>query len=114
MIRHFILHLRILALRYKYRGNLEKQYGTPEKNPVFWNSIDPTKFVSDITAPVQLDVGGSDEEVPPVFSQNLRDSLQKARKTVEYYEYPGSNHNITQGFTEAMQHSLDFFNKYLK
>lgn len=105
---------RQLALRNNGRASLIKQYGTPQQNPTFWNAIDPTTFVSAITAPIQLHVGGSDEEVPIAFSQSLRDKLQNAGKTVEYYEYPGDNHNISQNFTQAMQHSLDFFNTYLK
>ncbi len=103
-----------MALRNRYRQNLTQQFGTPQTNPSFWNSIDPTYFVSDITSPVQLDVGGADEEVPIAFSQSFRDKLQSAGKTVEYYEYPGSDHNISQDFDLAMQRSLDFFNKYLK
>ncbi|HSW88760.1 MAG TPA: alpha/beta fold hydrolase [Candidatus Saccharimonadales bacterium] len=105
---------RQLALRNNYRQELIKQYGDPKTNPAFWNSIDPAYFVKDITAPVQLDVGGSDEEVPVSFSQSLRDKLQEAGKTVEYYEYPGDNHNISANFNLAMQHSLEFFDKYLK
>ena len=105
---------RELTLRNNQRSNLVKQYGDPRQNPTFWNTLDPTNFVSDISVPVQLDVGGADEEVPVSFSQSLRDKLEKAGKTVEYFEYPGSNHNISQGFDLAMQRSLDFFNKYLK
>lgn len=105
---------RQLALRNNYRQILVKQYGDPKTNPVFWDSLDPTHFVKDITAPIQLDAGGSDEEVPVSFSQSLRDKLQSAGKTVEYYEYPNDNHNISGNFTVAMQHSLEFFDKYLK
>jgi dienelactone hydrolase len=93
---------------------LVSKYGDPRQNPAFWNTLDPTQFVSDITVPVQLDVGGSDEEVPVAFSQSLRDKLLKAGKTVEYFEYPGDNHNISQNFNEAMQRSLSFFDKFLK
>lgn len=93
------------------RMNFIAKYGTPKQNPAFWNSIDPTYFVSDITAPVQLDVGGADTEVPPAFSQSLYGKLKNAGKTVEFYEYPGSDHNISQGFDLAMQRSIDFFNK---
>ncbi len=103
-----------LSLRNRSRQDLIKAHGDPRQNPAFWNSIDPTSYVKDITTPIQLDVGGSDEEVPVQFSMSLRDKLQKAGKTVEFYEYPGSDHNISQGFDLAMQRSLDFFNKYLK
>jgi uncharacterized protein len=105
---------RELALRNNQRSNLVKQYGDPRQSPTFWNALDPTEFISDIKAPIQIDVGGSDEEVPVSFSQSLRDKLQNAGKTVEYFEYPGSNHNISQNFNEAMQNSLRFFDKYLK
>ncbi len=105
---------RELAFRNNGRTRLIQTYGTPQANPQFWNSIDPTFFVSDVSAPIQLDVGGEDEEVPVAFSQSLREKLQKAGKTVEYFEYPGSDHNISQGFNLAMQRSLDFFDRYLK
>jgi uncharacterized protein len=105
---------RELALRNNQRSNLVSKYGDPRQNPNFWNSLDSTNFVSDIAVPVQLDVGGADEEVPVAFSQSLRDKLLKAGKTVEYFEYPGADHNISQSFNAAMQNSLAFFDKYLK
>lgn len=105
---------RELALRNRFRQDLVTKFGDSRKNPDFWNTLDPTNYLKDITSPIQLDVGGSDEEVPVDFSKSLRDKLQKAGKTVEYYEYPGSDHNISQSFDLAMQRSLDFFNRYLK
>jgi dipeptidyl aminopeptidase/acylaminoacyl peptidase len=103
-----------LFLRNKNRQDLIDNYGTPQSNPGFWNSIDPTYFVGDVTAPVQLDVGGADTEVPNEFSKSLYDKLQNSGKVSEYYAYPGSDHNISQGFNLAMQRSLAFFDKYLK
>lgn len=103
-----------LSLRYRYRAEIEQKYGTPQSNPDFWHSIDPTYFVSDIQTPVQLHAGDDDEEVPPSFSQSLYDKLKSAGKTTEFYTYPGSDHNISQGFNLAMQRSVAFFDKYLK
>lgn len=103
-----------LSLRNRYRAELLQTYGTPEQNPAFWNAIDPTNFVSRISAPVQLHAGESDEEVPVVFSQHLLEKLQAAGKTAEMYTYPGDNHNISGNFSLAMDRSLNFFNKYLK
>jgi dipeptidyl aminopeptidase/acylaminoacyl peptidase len=105
---------RELTLRNNGRQNLTQKYGTPSANPSFWNSIDPTAYVSDINVPIQLDVGGSDEEVPVAFSESLRDKLTAAGKTVEFYSYPGADHNISQGFNLAMERSVAFFDKYLK
>ena len=104
-----------LNQRNNNRKQIVEKYGTPQTNPDFWNSIDPTAYVSDITAPVQLDVGSNDQEVPVAFSESLRDKLQQAGKTVEFYSYSGGDHNISApNFSPAMKNSLDFFNKYLK
>ncbi len=103
-----------LSLRNRGRQSLIQKYGTPSQNPDFWNSIDPTAHFDLISSPLQLDAGGSDEEVPVAFSQNLYDKMQAVGETVEFYTYPGSDHNISQGFDLAMERSLNFFNKYLK
>lgn len=104
-----------LANRNNSRQSLVDKYGTPASNPDFWNSIDPTSFLSEITAPIQLHTGGNDEEVPPDFSANLQEKLLSLGKVVEYYNYPGGDHNISSpNFEIAMKRSLEFFNKYLK
>ena len=48
------------------------------------------------------------------FSKSLYEKLKKMGKVVEYYEYEGSDHNISQEFNLAIQRSVEFFNKYLK
>ena len=103
-----------LRLRNLHRAEIIQKYGTPKTNPAFWQSIDPSYYIKEITVPVQLHVGEADEEVPPSFSKNLDNKLQKAGKTVEFYSYPGSDHNISEGFNLAMQRSLAFFDKYVK
>ncbi len=104
-----------LALRNKDRQQLVNTYGTPQNNPQFWQSVDPTFYLADIATPIQLHTGGDDQEVPVVFSVSLEQKLQAAGKTVEYYNYPGGDHNISSpNFERAMQRSLSFFNKYLK
>lgn len=106
---------RELSLRNNYRQDLIAKYGTPEQNPQFWNSVDPTYYLNDINVPVQLDVGGADEEVPVAFSQSLYDKLNALNKNVQLYIYPGADHNISgTAFNLAMQRSIDFFNQYLK
>ena len=106
---------RELALRNNYRQKLVDQYGTPQSNPLFWQAIDPTYYLSDINTPIQLHTGGDDEEVPAAFSESLYDKLKQLGETVEYYNYPGGDHNISSpNFELAIQRSIDFFNKYLK
>lgn len=96
------------------RKQLVDKYGTPSQNSPFWQSIDPHYFLKDISGPVELHHGLSDEEVPLSFSQSFYNDLKKAGKTVELYTYEGADHNLSQGFNLAMQRSVEFFDKYLK
>ncbi len=105
---------REMALRNNGRKKIIDEFGMPKENPGFWNSIDPTYFLSDINTPIQLDAGEEDEEVPAAFSQQLYEKLKQSGKTAQLYLYPGDDHNISQGFNLAMQRSLEFFDKYLK
>src|ERR1700730_2728344 len=96
------------------RQSMLAGFGTPEQNPHFWDSISPMAYLADITAPIQLHHGTADVEVPLAFSQTLATDLQAVAKPVELYTYPGSDHNIAQGFTLAMARSVAFFDRYLK
>ena len=93
---------------------MAQDYGTQSNDPNYWNAIDPTQFISFITAPVQIQVGSADTDVPINFSTSLKDSLQKAGKNVSFYEYPGADHNLAPDTASAMATTVSFFNKYLK
>ena len=103
-----------LKLRNQNKELLLKTQGTISENPDFWNSIDPNNYLVDVSAPVQIHVGLSDTQVPPDFSTGLYFKLKSLSKPVEYYEYPGSNHDINQSFNQAMERTIDFFDQYLK
>jgi dipeptidyl aminopeptidase/acylaminoacyl peptidase len=103
-----------LSLRNLGSQSLLAAYGTPSQNPDFWNSIDPTFNLNFISAPFQIHVGLADPQVPPDFSKTLYEKLKASGKVTEYYEYPGANHDINQGFALAMQRTVTFFDKYLK
>ena len=95
------------------RGFIE-QYGTPEENPTFWNSISANSYLADISGPLQLHHGTADHSVPHEFSETLSDQMKKAGKEVELYIYPGDEHDIPNNFGVAIQRSVEFFDKYLK
>jgi len=89
-------------------------FGSLEENPAFWASIDPTSYLSDLSGPLQLHHGAADESVPLKFSTDLHARMLELGQTVELYTYPGDNHNISNNFGTAMQHSLQFFDRYVK
>ncbi len=97
-----------------WRRILQEQFGTPETNPTFWNSLSANSYLKDISGPVQLHHGEQDQSVPKMFSEKLAQQLKDAGKEVELYTYPGDDHDIAQNFSIAQQRSISFFNKYLK
>lgn len=97
----------------RWRQELVEKYGSPEQNPQFWNSISANSYLKDISGPLQLHHGTADESVPLLFSQNLEKQMKDAGKEVELFVYEGNDHNLGQSFSQAMQRSIDFFNKHL-
>ena len=99
---------------YRLIMQMVQDNGTPDINITYWQDIDPNTYLQNISTPIQLDVGTGDTVVPPSFSTGLAQRLKKAGKSVSVYEYSGDDHNISQNFTVAMQHSISFFDLYLK
>jgi dipeptidyl aminopeptidase/acylaminoacyl peptidase len=89
-------------------------HGTPSNNPDYWNAIDPTKYLKDVTMPIQIQVGTADTTVPPNFSSSFKDELQRLGKTVDYREYIGADHNLYPDTSTALKEVVAFFDKYLK
>ena len=96
------------------RQQLIEQYGDFDKNPSFWHSISPIYYVKEIQAPIQLQHGTADEDVPHAFSETLKTELEKAGKKVTLYTYEGDDHNLSQNLSTALDRSVAFFDKYLK
>src|SRR5207245_7145953 len=88
---------------------LIKDHEAPNNNSYFCNSIDPTQFISDVTTPIQLQVGTADTEVPPSFSSSLKDILENHGKTVDYHKYEGADHNLLPNQYEAIKRAISFF-----
>jgi fermentation-respiration switch protein FrsA (DUF1100 family) len=97
-----------------WRSGWAEAYGTPEENPEFWDAISANSYLDEISGPVQLHHGTGDTSVPPVLSQVLYEQMLAAGQTVEYYEYEGDNHNLSESFGDAMFRTIKFFDQYLK
>jgi dipeptidyl aminopeptidase/acylaminoacyl peptidase len=97
-----------------WRFSLVQQYGSPEENPEFWNSISANSYLGDLSGPVQLHHGTLDKDVPLEFSELLFYQILEVDKHVELHTYPGDNHNISNYFSQAMQRTIEFFDRYVK
>jgi dipeptidyl aminopeptidase/acylaminoacyl peptidase len=100
----------------RWRQELTDTYGTPEENPAFWKTISPASYLADLSGPVQLHHGTGDIEVPVEFSRNVYQQAQDEGLSmpVEYFEYSGDNHNLSNNLGLALQRSVEFFDRYVK
>ncbi len=97
-----------------WRTGWIEAYGTPEDNPVFWDSVSANSYLADLSGPLELHHGTEDEDVPLEFSIRLAEQTRDAGKIADLYTYEGDNHNISGNFSTAMQRTIAFFDSYLK
>ena len=94
------------ALR-KAVANFEKDYDI-EKYSL-------TNFLNWVEAPVQIHQGGSDEAVPQKWSDQLLDALKKLNKDINYFTYPGNDHNLMpDAWSLAVSRSISFYRENFK
>jgi uncharacterized protein len=84
------------------KASFIKTYGTPAQAPAVWHDASSINYVSQITIPVQIDVGSSDSVVPPAFSAHLDSALTGARINHQYYVYPGGDHQFSNPADAAL------------
>lgn len=97
-----------------WRSTWLEQYGTPEQNPAFWDSISATSYLADLSGPLQLHHGINDEDVPYEFSIRVAELARAQNQIADLYLYDGDNHNIATNFYSAMDRTIEFFDIYLK
>ena len=78
-----------------------------ETYDVFNYSID--RYLDWINIPLQIHQGSADEAVPKVWSDNLSKTLKGKEKTVNYFVYPGADHNMKPGWDSVVTRDLEFF-----
>lgn len=73
----------------------------------------PLNYYSWIQAPIQLHQGTADDSVPVKWSDELVKELEKLQKDVDYFIYPGADHNLLpNGWSAAVERSIVFYRKY--
>ena len=66
-------------------------------------------YLSELEGVVQLHHATTDVVVPVALSKVMYEKMMAEGIVVEFYEYPGDDHNISQTFEMAMVRSLKFF-----
>ncbi|HVZ67659.1 MAG TPA: prolyl oligopeptidase family serine peptidase [Patescibacteria group bacterium] len=84
-------------------ANFEKDYNT--------QAFSPASYYKWIKAPIQVNQGENDEEVPVWWSNELVDNLKKDGLDVDYHTYPNADHNLLpDGWNSAINNTVDFYN----
>lgn len=66
-------------------------------------------YLERIKAPVLLQQGTADDQVPKKWSDNLIKKLKSLEIKVVYEVYPGADHNLGLGWDEAVKKDVDFY-----
>lgn len=87
---------------------------TPSTNPG-QDGASPIDYLRYISAPISLHQGLADTEVNPEWSKELNETLKDEGKEVEYFEYPGQDHNFKNlGWDVISKRTIELFDRYLK
>lgn len=91
------------------RQALIAKYGDPRQNPSFWASASAINYVAGITGAVSIHHSQSDSTVPKLFSDHLDTALRQAGKPVEYFVYPGDDHQFSASSNVLATRVLEFY-----
>lgn len=76
---------------------------------VFDFSID--RHLDFIDIPLQIHQGSVDDAVPKKWSDDLVKSLNEKEKEINYFVYPGADHNMRPSWDSVVSHDVEWFNK---
>lgn len=66
-----------------------------------------------IKAPIELHQGTGDDAVPVEWSDELTKALKKEGVEVEYFSYPGADHNLNPAWNQVVARNLAFYKAHL-
>ena len=70
----------------------------------------PQRYYKWIKAPIEINQGANDQEVPYWWSDDLVETLKENDVDVTYFTYPGADHNLQpSGWSEAVTNTIDFY-----
>lgn len=79
---------------------------------VFNYSLD--RYLDWIALPIQLHQGTADEAVPIKWSDELDKSLKEKEKKINYYVYPGADHNMKPNWDTVVARDVEWMKSLAK
>ena len=90
------------------------QYGSPDENPAFWDSISANSYLSELSGPVQIHHGTGDATVPVGMSIRLDEQIRAAGGMSELFLWEGDDHNIAAYRDDALLLSVAYFHVHVR
>lgn len=72
-----------------------------------------TDYFDRIKSPILLHQGTNDDAIPVEWSNSLNSKLKAAGVEIEYFIYPGADHNMRPHWDSAISRDLNFFKENL-
>lgn len=95
-------------------SRLAEEYGLGAKASEIYDMISPLFYFESVAAPFQLHHGTADGGVPIEFSRKMYGALSALGKPVEFFSYPGEEHEFIEDWQLAAERALKFFDFYVK
>ena len=91
------------------------EYGDPEKDADFLESVSPLNFIDRITAPLMVIHGANDPRVPVEEAEQMVSTLRSRGREVDYLRYEDEGHGLAKAKNraDAWPKVVDFFKKQM-
>ncbi|HEV2339876.1 MAG TPA: DUF2079 domain-containing protein [Patescibacteria group bacterium] len=94
-------------------ADLVENIGTPQKNPLIWQSVSPIFYLDDIATPLSISHGAMDTILPYQSSVELYNDLRSLNKSAQLIIYQNDDHALTQDTTQAVSADSMFFKMHM-
>ena len=71
------------------------------------------EYLSWIKAPIQIQQGTADPYIPVSWSDSLAERLESLGLVVNYYLYPGADHQLRNSWDTVVERDVQFFKSFL-
>lgn len=91
-----------------------RRYGSPRGNPEFWEGISARTYFDEITEPVMIHHGTSDDSCPIRWSHATTRLMERAGVDVTFEVYEGEEHAFGPQFFASMERTGRFLERHLQ
>jgi len=72
-----------------------------------------TNYIDRIKAPIQLNQGTLDSEIPYFLNDSFTKQLKEATISATYIKYSGNDHNMRPNWDQAVENAMSFYKSHL-